>query len=55
MGSAEQSVIRRRMQFYGWVQGVGFRWRARAVAEKFGHGCAVGQVLGEDRREVVPA
>ena len=29
-------IIRKRMQFYGWVQGVGFRWRTRAAAEKFG-------------------
>ena len=29
-------IVRKRMQFYGWVQGVGFRWRARAAAEKFG-------------------
>ena len=24
------------MQFWGWVQGVGFRWRARSAAESLG-------------------
>ena len=29
-------MIRRRYVFYGWVQGVGFRWRAKKAAEMFG-------------------
>ena len=29
-------MIRRSIIFYGWVQGVGFRWRARQAAELFG-------------------
>ena len=29
-------MIRRSIIFYGWVQGVGFRWRARHAAELFG-------------------
>ena len=29
-------VIRRRMRFTGWVQGVGFRWRARHAASLYG-------------------
>lgn len=29
-------LIRRRIVFYGWVQGVGFRWRALQAASKFG-------------------
>lgn len=28
-------MIRRRIIFYGWVQGVGFRYRARYAAERF--------------------
>ena len=27
------AVIRKSMVFYGWVQGVGFRWRARSAAD----------------------
>ena len=34
--SAAGQVIRKRMQFWGWVQGVGFRWRARSAAESLG-------------------
>ena len=29
-------MIRRHMVFYGWVQGVGFRWRARHTAQLYG-------------------
>ena len=29
-------MIRRRIVFRGWVQGVGFRWRARHAAQRFG-------------------
>lgn len=28
--------VRRRIVFYGTVQGVGFRWRARHAADRFG-------------------
>ena len=33
---AESAVIRRRLVLYGWVQGVGLRYRARHAAERFG-------------------
>lgn len=29
-------MIRRRIVFYGWVQGVGFRYRARHAAQMYG-------------------
>ena len=29
-------MIRRHMTFYGWVQGVGFRYRARHAADLYG-------------------
>ena len=29
-------MIRRRITFYGWVQGVGFRYRARHAAQLYG-------------------
>lgn len=29
-------IIRRRIVFYGWVQGVGFRWRALQAANDLG-------------------
>ncbi|MBQ6362208.1 MAG: acylphosphatase [Lachnospiraceae bacterium] len=29
-------LIRKRIAFYGWVQGVGFRWRARNAADLYG-------------------
>ena len=29
-------MVRRRMTFYGWVQGVGFRYRARHAAALYG-------------------
>lgn len=33
---AESAVVRRRLVLYGWVQGVGLRYRARHAAERFG-------------------
>ena len=32
----EEKIIRRRLRFTGFVQGVGFRWRAKAAAEALG-------------------
>ena len=29
-------IVRRHITFYGWVQGVGFRYRARHAAELYG-------------------
>ena len=29
-------MLRRHMTFHGWVQGVGFRYRARHAAERYG-------------------
>ena len=29
-------MIRRHIVLYGWVQGVGLRWRARHAAQRFG-------------------
>ena len=29
-------MVRKHMVFTGWVQGVGFRWRARQAAQLFG-------------------
>ncbi len=34
-GHAETNLIRRRILFRGWVQGVGFRFRARRAAGMF--------------------
>jgi len=31
-----QHIIRKRILFYGWVQGVGFRYRAKYAAETYG-------------------
>ena len=31
-----EDMIRRRIVFYGWVQGVGFRYRARHAASLYG-------------------
>ena len=39
-----QEIIRRRIRFYGWVQGVGFRYRARYAADAAG---ATGWVRNE--------
>lgn len=30
-------MIRKHIIFYGWVQGVGFRWRARQAADLYGY------------------
>ena len=38
-------IIRRRIRFYGWVQGVGFRYRARHGASLYG---ATGWVRNEN-------
>lgn len=40
----DQSIIRRHIRFYGWVQGVGFRYRARYAADAAG---ATGWVKNE--------
>lgn len=32
----ESEIIRKRICCYGWVQGVGFRWRMRYAASRFG-------------------
>lgn len=37
--------MRKRLRFYGWVQGVGFRWRARHAANAVG---VTGWVKNED-------
>ncbi|MGX8705756.1 MAG: acylphosphatase [bacterium] len=37
-------IIRKRIRFYGWVQGVGFRYRARHAASLYG---ATGWVRNE--------
>ena len=39
-----REVIRQYIRFYGWVQAVGFRWRAKTAAEKYG---ATGWVRNE--------
>ncbi|MBR3296420.1 MAG: acylphosphatase [Firmicutes bacterium] len=39
------NIIRRHIVFYGWVQGVGFRWRARNAAQAVG---ATGWVRNEN-------
>jgi len=31
------NMIRKHISFYGWVQGVGFRYRARHAAELYGY------------------
>ena len=36
MKEATDAVIRKHIVFYGWVQGVGFRYRARHAAELYG-------------------
>jgi acylphosphatase len=32
----DREVIRQYIRFYGWVQAVGFRWRAMQAAEHYG-------------------
>lgn len=39
-----REVIRQYIRFYGWVQAVGFRWRAMQAAEHYG---ATGWVRNE--------
>ena len=39
-----KEIIRRKIRFYGWVQGVGFRYRARYAADAVG---ATGWVRNE--------
>ena len=38
-------MIRKAITFYGWVQGVGFRWRAYHAADAFG---ATGWIKNND-------
>ena len=38
-------MIRKAITFYGWVQGVGFRWRAYHAADAFG---ATGWIRNND-------
>lgn len=40
----KKKVIRKYIRFYGWVQAVGFRWRAMQAAQHYG---AVGWVKNE--------
>lgn len=40
----ERKTIRQYIRFYGWVQAVGFRWRAQQAAEHYG---ATGWVRNE--------
>lgn len=49
-------MIRKRLQFYGWVQGVGFRYRAYHAARRYGVtgfvcNCYDGSVLMEVQGE----
>ena len=43
-GCRENAMIRKRIVFYGWVQGVGFRYRALHAADLIG---ATGWVRNE--------
>jgi len=36
MGEIIMNKIRRHIIFYGYVQGVGFRWKARSLAQRLG-------------------
>ena len=40
-----ETIVRKRLRCFGWVQGVGFRWRARHAADLAG---ATGWVRNED-------
>ena len=40
----DQKIVRKQIRFYGWVQGVGFRYRARHAADHIG---ATGWVRNE--------
>ena len=48
--SESSPKVRKRIVFYGWVQGVGFRYRARHAADLAG---ATGWVSNEDDGSVV--
>ena len=59
-------MIRRHITFYGWVQGVGFRYRARHAADLYGctgwvknewDGSVVMEIQGEEENidKVIPA
>jgi acylphosphatase len=40
----KRKIVRKYIRFYGWVQAVGFRWRAKTAAETYG---ATGWVRNE--------
>ena len=40
----KRKIVRKYIRFYGWVQAVGFRWRAKTAAEHYG---ATGWVRNE--------
>ncbi|MBQ9515430.1 MAG: acylphosphatase [Ruminococcus sp.] len=40
----KKPIVRKYIRFYGWVQAVGFRWRAQTAAEHYG---ATGWVRNE--------
>ena len=40
----KRKIVRKYIRFYGWVQAVGFRWRAMQAAEHYG---ATGWVRNE--------
>ena len=40
----KRKIVRKYIRFYGWVQAVGFRWRAQQAAEHYG---ATGWVRNE--------
>jgi acylphosphatase len=44
MQNGENGIVRRALRFSGWVQGVGFRWRAEKAAAALG---ATGWVRNE--------
>lgn len=52
-------MVRKRIKFYGYVQGVGFRWRARHAADLYGctgfaenewDGSVTMEIQGEERQ-----
>ena len=45
-----ETIVRKRLRCFGWVQGVGFRWRARHAADLVG---ATGWVRNEDDGSVL--
>lgn len=40
----KRKIVRKYIRFYGWVQAVGFRWRAMQAAQRYG---ATGWVRNE--------